>query len=176
MASIDALTGVLTARQSLNAAGNNDSNPESTGTASTTPADEGQSHDRAVFTREGQEQEGVDYGIAEIQIQAEERRRATRASLISKSVSQDSEGEDEVLDFIEVGKPALPRSFTENEHTLSAFRVEVPEVQRRWEYRVFEEEYTIRSVLRELRVQNKVKYEVRFEDGHIALVRQSSAI
>lgn len=131
MASIDALTGVFTGRQSLNATGENDSYPDSPGTESTTPAGEGQSHDR----------------------------------------------EDEVLDFIEVGRPALPRSFTENERTTSSvFRVEVPEVQRRWEYRVFEEEYTIRSVLRELRVQNEVKYEVRFEDGHIALVRQSSTI
>ena len=176
MASIDALTGVPTERKSLGAENVIDSKPGLTPTVLETPADETHLSDHAASTHEAQEQdEGLTDRNAQRQRQRDEQRR-TRSSLEPKFVAQDSEqGEDEVLDSIQVGKPALSREsplfFTGNEHTASGgLRVKVPEVQRRWEYRVFDEEYTIRSVLRELRGLNEVKYEVKFEDGHKTLV------
>lgn len=168
MASIDALTGGLTDRKSLDAGSDNDHKLHPESTVSETPA---------ATVHETQEQdEGGDDGSNGSRVQTDKAPRHNPASSISNSVVRDSEdGEDEVGEYIEVGKPLFRKTTlfsTGNVHTTrSDIRVEVPKVQRKWEYRVFAEEYTPRSLLRELRVSDEVMYEVMFEDGHIELVR-----
>lgn len=96
----------------------------------------------------------------------------------SEIVSQDlSEGENDALEFIQVDMPRTSRNsplfFSNIEHTSpDGLAIVVPAVQRRWEYRVFAEEYTIRAVLQDLKDSAEVEYQVRFEDGHTTTVSQ----
>jgi len=166
MASIDALTGVFANRKSLDAGSDNDPKADHASTVSETPA--------ASANGAQEQDEGADDGNAEFRLQTVKPRRNAPASSLNSVVQNSEDEDDDVGDFIEVDKP-LPRKTTlfstGNMHTTSSgLRVEVPEVHRRWEYRVFNEEYTVRSILRELRGSNEVRYEVRFEDGHISLV------
>lgn len=190
MASIDALSGIVADKSDPEVRSNKithespaDGGPDLTRTDSETPGEESQPWDGDALAQEGKERATeLDDGDRDHRIEQDKLRQNDLATPGSEAASQSSqEEEDDVIDFIKVGAQGTSRNsplfFSDAEDTFPPdLTIEVPEVQRRWEYRVFAEEYTIRSVLRELSDSREVKYDVRFEDGRTSTVSQHLAL
>ena len=98
---------------------------------------------------------------------------------IATVVRSSHENEDQLSGTMQVepqgSAPNSPLFFSDTEPTaLQDLEIRVPPVQQRWDYLVFDTEYTVQVVVGEVVDRRQLRYEVIFEDGHTARVSQFS--